>query len=274
MTCIDEVDLLREDLERDGFAGVKVFDEDDDLKNLRGGFWDWLENFDERIRRDQPETWKKEVWPKNFYGIIHGFGIAQAQFLWDIRQNAKVLSVFESLWGTQKLLVSFDGACFMVPPEYYPEQWKNFRSWAHIDQPKDKIGLHCYQGLVTLWDSYEQDGGLVVWRKSHKRVTDDLGPAVVGAEDEENLERICTTRGCERVKVCGPAGTLFLWDSRTVHCNSAPDPNRRLARPIPRAVAYVCMSPASLATPEQLQKKISAFNNMWGHGHDPCASAL
>ncbi|KXS20441.1 hypothetical protein M427DRAFT_94336 [Gonapodya prolifera JEL478] len=268
-----ELDLVREDLARDGYAAVQAVPDSDRLQHLRDGFWDWLEHFDPAIKRNDPRTWDSPNGPTSFYGILHGYGISHAQFLWDLRTDEKVGKVFAELWGTDKLLVSFDGACFMQPPEYFRNKWKRFSSWAHIDQPRDKSGLHCYQGLVTLYDANEQDGGLVVWRGSHTKVTEALGTATVFDEDYEGLERVCKMKGCERVKLCGPAGTLFLWDSRTVHCNAAPDPKRHLEEPIPRMVGYVCMLPRAVATEENLHRKAVAFENMWGHGHDPCASA-
>ena len=53
--------------------------------------------------------------------------------------------------------------------------WRSFPAWAHVDQ-KGSTGLECIQGLVTFYDSYEQDGGLVVWSQSHTKVPEAVDP--------------------------------------------------------------------------------------------------
>lgn len=50
--------------------------------------------------------------------------------------------------------------------------------------------------------------------------------------------RFLESRGCEVRKIKCPAGSLVLWDSRTVHCGS--NPLRSRPSPNPRLVAYLC----------------------------------
>lgn len=63
-------------------------------------------------------------------------------------------------------------------------------------------------------------------------------------------------KGCEWHKVEAPAGALIVWDSRTVHYGSVPKSNN------PRVATYVCYKPASLITPEYLEKKKEAVEQM------------
>ncbi|KXS11257.1 hypothetical protein M427DRAFT_115068 [Gonapodya prolifera JEL478] len=286
---LDELHLVREDLKRDGFAGVAAVESPQELERLRARFFDWIEGLGTGADRRDPTTWT-DVGAGRL-GVIHGHGISHSQFVWDVRQNENVYRVFSYLWGTGNLLVSFDGACFsehVQPPEHFPHKWLIFPSWAHVDQPPTEKGLVTIQGLLTLYDSEEEDGGLVVWRRSHKRVTGiewahRLVFRTVGGEIRKPAapalmmgntthfydDSLSFLRGCRRVKTCGRAGTLFLWDSRTVHCNTAPLASRKRAEPIPRAVAYVCMTPKAHATREQVERKRRAFEDMEGHGHDP-----
>ena len=46
-------------------------------------------------------------------GNSSGFG--QEQFVWDIKTEPGVVGVFEKLWATDKLVVSFDGGALMLP---------------------------------------------------------------------------------------------------------------------------------------------------------------
>ncbi|KAJ3342006.1 hypothetical protein HDU93_003528 [Gonapodya sp. JEL0774] len=262
------LDLVREDLDRDGFAGVQVLTQEE-LEVLRGDFFDWLEGLGTGFDRKDPTTWTDPgALP---VGVIHKQGISHSQFLWDVRQNEKVIKVFAHLWGTEKLLTSFDGASFMQPPEYFPNKWRVFPHWAHVDQPAKQKGLVAIQGMVTLYNSGPDDGGLLVWKNSHLKVTDIPWAHKMASSAYNTLatETFSYIRGCKQVKTCAPAGTLILWDSRTVHCSAAPKHNRRLAEPYPRAVAYVCMAPKSRISPEELERKKKAFWDMEGHGHDP-----
>lgn len=145
----------------------------------------------------------------------------------------------------------------MRPPEYNRNWGKESKSWPHIDQHPTEPGRQSIQGALNLYDSGLEDGGLVVysgsmenhsnWDPTQKWVKPDPSSPV--------LSRY------ERIKVCAPAGTLFLWDSRTVHCNQPPSPTRNSVDPIPRMVIYICMTPASMCTPSELEKKRQAFWN-------------
>ena len=65
-------------------------------------------------------------------------------------------------------------------------------------------------------------------------------------------------RGCAPARVRCPAGSLVLWDSRTVHCGVEPEKGRRNAA-AQRCVVYVCMQPRARATPAALRKKRAAL---------------
>lgn len=58
-----------------------------------------------------------------------------------------MLKTFETIWGTEELLVSFDGANISMPGEM---QDPNQPAWYHIDQDPDRRGCLCVQGLVNL----------------------------------------------------------------------------------------------------------------------------
>jgi len=74
----------------------------------------------------------------------------------------------------------------------------------------------------------------------------------------------------ENVRVTGPPGSLFLWDSRTFHSAVTPlkNTNRR------RLVVYVCMAPQIWATANQLKKKKKAFEEYRSTSHWPLKSLL
>ena len=88
----------------------------EECENAKNGMWDTLEHmskwWDVPISRTNEETWKEM---RNFcphHGmLLHNFQIGHSQFVWDIRQNEKVVDIFSAIWSTKKedMLVSFDG---------------------------------------------------------------------------------------------------------------------------------------------------------------------
>jgi hypothetical protein len=69
------------------------------------------------------------------------------------------------------------------------------------------------------------------------------------------------------VKVCAPAGSLVLWDSRVVHANCPPSTGRG-----PRMCAYASMQPRAYASVKELAKRVRLFEagrqtGHWTAGH-------
>jgi hypothetical protein len=84
---------------------------------------------------------------------------------------------------------------------------------------------------------------------------------------QEQLDWYINTKGCVRTNIKCPAGSLVLWDSRTIHCGKEPDSSR--AEPNYRCVVYLCYTPRSLASPTLLNKKINAWENLRTTSHWP-----
>jgi len=137
----------------------------------------------------------------------------------------KVKAAFEAIWGSEELLVSFDGFNIFLPYLLNPE-WLTKGGWYHVDQNAigkgQKKGRHCVQGFVTLTEATEHTGGLVVIPGSHLQHTEmcerieiaqAVGDYVPIPEGDPLLEQ-------QPVLVCAQPGDLILWDSRTVHCNT------------------------------------------------------
>lgn len=52
----------------------------------------------------------RHVWSQ---GADNSYSVAHAQFVWDIKAEPGIVSLFEQIWGTDKLTVSF-GAFFLT----------------------------------------------------------------------------------------------------------------------------------------------------------------
>lgn len=305
---LDKLDLAIDDIRRDGYTAVQVVNDPGELEGLRTLFWQFFEGLGTGIDRGDPLTWEDDRWPTNDRGIIHGYNVGWNRCSWALRQHPAVQKVFARIWGSRgliertdlepdtddfALLTSMDGICLIRPPELVHSEAQRirngaFRSWPHVDQSSPfNRRFETVQGLITLYDSEPGDGGLVVYHKTHIAYENKLGLlnrarlalAVPGINEG-------VVRNYERRKLCGPAGTLFLWDSRTIHCNEAPHIGRlstsshklgegeAVPAHRPRAVVYVCLSSARLATKQQLAKVAEAGRQRRSFGHNVYSLSL
>lgn len=79
-------------------------------------------------------------------GMYHGYSVSHEKFVWDVRTEPLVVDAFAKIWGTDKLLVSFDGINLTLPQ---PERAVPQR-WPHQDQDSTIRGFQCAQGIVNL----------------------------------------------------------------------------------------------------------------------------
>ena len=47
--------------------------------------------------------------------LVQHFQVGHMQQIWDVRQHKNVQKVFQDIWGTEDLAVSFDGCSFGLP---------------------------------------------------------------------------------------------------------------------------------------------------------------
>lgn len=115
-------------------------------------------------------------------GLYSAYSVAHAQFMWDAKTEPGVVKIFEEIWGTDKLTVSFgtslsylcmhlltikDGANFSVPlPKEQLED--GGAPWPHMDQSPLKPQLASIQGILNLLPNGPKDGGLTVVTGSTK----------------------------------------------------------------------------------------------------------
>ncbi|KAJ5373312.1 hypothetical protein N7517_005318 [Penicillium concentricum] len=213
----------------------------------------WLESFPFGFDRNDQSTWTEEhllTYIKG--GMYHGYRIQHEKFIWEATTEDGVIEAFAKLWGTDKLLVSFDGMNFTLPSE----------------------GMQCIQGILNFPPNGPQDGGLLVMEGSKRLLPEffkthsgTIGCPTWGPSDwfgfDESEVKWFEERGCEIHKVTAEPGDLILWDSRTMHFNCVPSTQNL------RAIIYACYTPASFATPDVLQQKGENFDQRIGTTHWP-----
>ena len=117
-------DNVLEVLKKYGVAIIPNILNENECNEMNVGIWDTLEtltsNWEKPINRNDTETWKemKKLYPKHSM-LIQNWCIGHAQYIWNIRQNPKVVDIFSEIWKCNKedLLVSFDAVSYHLPPE-------------------------------------------------------------------------------------------------------------------------------------------------------------
>lgn len=196
------------------------------------------------------------------HGIYKHHNIGHTEMAWNIRTNKKVKKVFEEIYNTNELIVSFDGACYIDK-----KCKKKDKIWTHTDQgPREKKRI-CIQGFVALTDNKERS--LVVYEKSHMlhaKYMEDFNitkPDNWVLIDHDYLKTIHENKRILNVK----AGSLVLWDSRCFHQNQYGSPNSE-----ERIVQYVCYLPKNHEknTENNKKKRMKYFLENRTTSHWPC----
>lgn len=252
---------------------------------LLQGMWAYLAQisraWDTPICQDDPTSWRGiyELMPMHSMLLQH-WQVGHAQAVWDVRQNAKCIEVFETLWqcAAKDLLVSFDGCAFGMPPEVTKRGWNRDNTWYHTDQSYLTPDFRCYQSWVTALDVHEGDATLAFFEKSHLHHREFAEAfAVTDKADWYKLSKAqeafyTETKKCVIKQITCPKGSMVLWDSRTIHCGV--EARKTRATPNLRCVVYLCYVPRALSTPKSILKKRKAFEDLRMTTHYPCTPKL
>lgn len=270
----------RQELITQGWTVVRDVLPRDQVDLLVNQAYEWIENLGTGIRRGDASTWTSDRWPFNVHGIIQKGDVGQSDWVWSIRTQVK--PVFEDMYGTTRLVTSFDGASF-DPPQEQTKILQDIegRASMHVDQGGTRTGLHTVQGMVTLFDIDECDSTLRIVPRSHLLQRPIFRALLEETKDKEKLKKaggyrfsdkdlerlVLKPHGLELKRVSMPAGSIVLWDSRLIHGKGGP----QLPRPIPRwrIVSYVCMTPARWCTKAALRKRVRAFEQVRMTMHNP-----
>ena len=229
-----------------GWTTVKI--EGLDPCKYESNFWDWLEAGNHDLKRNDAKTWKSNM-PENNYGVILNY-LNHEKFQWEIRELCH--KYFAELWKNQNLLCSFDGGCFFPPQDSSPV----FKSWWHADQGRYSTERVSIQGIVCLTSCEKlEDGGLVLVEDSFKIFEEYLNrhpkQGIVGFAVQRDDPLIKNKRN---IKICAPAGSLILFDSRMFHCNVQPWGKQH------RMCIYVSMMPSKNCSDKTRKKRVEAYN--------------
>ena len=277
---VSSVEDAKQSLKTFGVAVLPNQFTEDKCQECRNGIWLGISHitqgrFDVRDKSTWSEFYKFQ--PKKSMLLQHWVG--HLQTVWNIRQHPTVVNLFAELWNTRpdNLLVSFDGISVAFPPETTKKGWYHRADKSlHSDQSSHKRGLHCIQGFVNLYDVNKGDATLTILEGSHKHHADFFAQFGLDVKDdwfklnEPAHQQFFAERGCRQTCIQVGAGSIVLWDSRTMHAGIQPQQTR--AAPNKRMVVYVSMLPRERTPTQVLAKRLKAFEQlrMTTHWTDKC----
>lgn len=257
------------------------------------------------LDRNNPATWDvlQKLLPRK--KMLYQHYPNHIQSVWDVRQNPGVVGAFQTLYGTKgPMIVSFDGMSFLpYDPNNkcrYTDTWTSDLLY-HTDQSLYRPDFECIQGFVTPVDVDVGDGTLAVLPGSHKYHSEFMkwrfeSSVVEKAPKTPEQKRIVAglrndwyqfdgkdmffyryissggTGVCVPKCILASAGSLVLWDSRTLHCGKLPEHDR--PAPHDRIAIYVCMTPKAQCSQAKLLERIEKFKQLRGTTHWPAKARL
>lgn len=237
-----------------GVVSVKIKDFDPSV--YRAHFWNWITTSSPQVTEHDRSHWDLKFLPPSTRGIFKNY-IGHQEWMWEGRE--KCHPIFKTLWGTDNLLCSFDGASVIFPPK---ETVHSFKNWFHYDQGRFNMGLCSIQGIVHLTDTDDLDGGFCFVENSHLLHSKyaETHPSWGYKWEVIDIDSPVFS-GCRLFKPQVKAGEILLFDSRLAHCFIPSRSNNY------RMVMYVCMMPRSGATQKEIEKRQKLYikNDMTGH---------
>lgn len=273
------INTLNTTIQKYGVAVIPNILNYDEIKQSRQEMWDYLGYLTQKFNNPITE-YNQNSWV-NYYHLcplqdmlLQYWKVGHSQWVWNLRQHPQIIKIFSHFWQClpEDLLVSFDAVSIHFPPEITKigQFQQHTNDWYHVDQSSEKVGFHCLQSYINLYDTQEGDSTLSFLERSHlyhqdffqhyqKKVTKDWY--------QFTSEELSFFSHCPEKAVLAPAGSLVLWDSRLVHQGILCSRNRNKSNI--RAVVYICMTPRHKASEKQLRKKQTAFNQMRMTTHWP-----
>jgi ectoine hydroxylase-related dioxygenase (phytanoyl-CoA dioxygenase family) len=275
------VDEIKEKLDKYGVAVIPNVLSEQECLEMQQQMWDMLAKLTEKwetpITKD-PSTWIHFYKLLPLHSMMFKHWIGHANIMWKLRQHSKIMEVFSQLHNvnTNHLLTSFDGASINLPHEQTNRGFYRGNNWLHMDQAPKRNGKECYQSWVTAFDVHEGDATLSFLEGSHKHhkefaerfnmKTFDVDWVKIG-DNEAQLDFYLNEKGCPRRAIKGSKGMMVVWDSRLIHCGQESMQWREA--PNFRFIAYICMMPRMLATPDVLKRRQQLFEEQRMTSHWP-----
>ena len=244
---------LKTQLATKGYAVVENVLTADEIDRAKGYFYEWIDSV------PQIKRLHDVIDP---HGIFKFGEVGHQKHAWFIRTRDAVQAPFREIWGTDELITSFDGSCWIPSGTR-----KADKIWTHTDQAPNNSDFQCVQSFVALTENKSRT--LVVYEGSHLLHEEYVkSHGLTGTKnwqliDHDYLASIADRKRTLHVK----AGSMVLWDSRTFHQNQYGTDHSE-----ERIVQYTCFLPRAHPknTPKMAEKRLTYLNDRRTTSHWPC----
>ena len=101
-------------LQKQGIAIIPNVLDENECHQMNEGMWQTVEYLTSKLQKPLVRSDSNTYDSLSFLedeppGLIWSWGWGHAQYVWDIRSHSKVGEIFENIYDTKELLVSFDG---------------------------------------------------------------------------------------------------------------------------------------------------------------------
>lgn len=243
----NDLDGIKDYLQEEGYVVIKdILTKDEIDKSLSLFKKDW-NIVSPNFNFDDPTEWSIKNSPMIFskgLAVFNGFG--QSDFMWSLRTNENIQSIFKLIHQTDDIVTSLDG--FSV---FFTKEQKS-KPWLHIDQNPNN-NIYCVQGAYNFFPVNEKSAGFVVIPKSHIK----YNPVVNHKKDWIPLnDQEYKQYKNDCVKLLIPSNCLTLWNSRTIHANTGMTDNKVF---LDRLTCYISFLPKSYRKECVKDEKIKAY---------------
>lgn len=241
-------------LDKYGYVVIKNILNDIEQQNSIDLFKKDINYVSPKLDLNDISTWNINNTPMMFHKgmcVFNGFG--QCDFMWSLRTNNNILSIYKKLFDTDELCVSMDGFSLFLSDK------QKTKSWLHIDQnPSDTF--YSIQGSYNFYKVGLDDAGFVIVPKSHRT----YNPQV---KHKRNWIQCDNSKFKDlSKKLLIPSNCFTLWNSRLIHCNAGISNNKNKNK-INRLTCYITYLPKKFRTQTILQERINAYKESCTTSH-------
>lgn len=243
---IENDNAWKEHLDREGYVVLRNILSSEKKQECFNTFKrDWNKvtpnfNFEDKT------TWNIKNCPLMFgkgMAVYKGFG--QSNFMWSLRTDSNIKSIFEKIFNERELVCSMDGFSVFVSKE------QKSKPWLHIDQNPSNT-LYSIQGAYNFMPVQSvNDAGFVLVPQSHKTynpVVNHTKDWIVVDSNDEHLS--------QSVKLLIPENCFTLWNSKLIHSNEGMN---KQEIELNRLTCYITYLPKSFRSLSILEKRKEAY---------------
>lgn len=272
-TIVDGRDIteVRDILKRDGCVVVRDIYSMTEVQAIKQKIYAWLH--ENGVDVDMPETWT--LFGKDYFYMspsIHGMmADGPNMFIEPVvftKSQQCLVDFCARLYDVhpRQLAMEHGGLFFSFPPEHHrvPGEFNNgFRheddEWFHSDACGYAVGRE-FRSMILLEGCTDPKDHTFVFLSGSHLCHDQLfkSPQDKGFHqlDKDEVEWF-TAKGCRRSRVCGPAGSVVIWDHKLIHATEKPERNRAIPRE--RVVVYGSLIPKETCNSKQRRADIRKF---------------